>query len=233
MLIKVQDTATFQGADVQAGQWDKDGNPIGQAANLRIEAKDIKNLAVQDTHDEKRSSSSKLAGIYISGNASAEAGAQAGVSADVTNPNPLSAGASASASASAEAGVGLRTAIENSDESYNTVTNQGNNFRSTGSFVRIAENSILDQATQVNAGSMYQSAASIKDEAVNDSQTFRSSSQSHEARIGLYAEAGVSAGVSAQASLGATASAGAGKRRAGQLNATQHPAAASPGLSWR
>ena len=229
MLIKVQDTATFQGADVQAGQWDKDGNPIGQAANLRIEAKDIKNLAVQDTHDEKRSSSSKLAGIYISGNASAEAGAQAGVSADVTNPNPLSAGASASASASAEAGVGLRTAIENSDESYNTVTNQGNNFRSTGSFVRIAENSILDQATQVNAGSMYQSAASIKDEAVNDSQTFRSSSQSHEARIGLYAEAGVSAGVSAQASLGATASAGAGKQASGATERDPASGSSKPG----
>jgi len=229
MLIKVQDTATFQGADVQAGQWDKDGNPRGKAANLRIEAKDIKNLAVQDTHDEKRSSSSKLAGIYISGNASAEAGAQAGVSADVTNPNSLSAGASASASASAEAGVGLRTAIENSDESYNTVTNQGNNFRSTGSFVRIAENSILDQATQVNAGSMYQSAASIKDEAVNDSQTFRSSSQSHEARIGLYAEAGVSAGVSAQASLGATASAGAGKQASGATERDPASGSSKPG----
>lgn len=229
MLIKVQDTATFQGADVQAGQWDKDGKPIGAPASLRIEAKDIKNLAVQDTHDEKRSSSSKLAGIYISGNASAEAGAQAGASADVTNPNPLSAGASASASASAEAGVGLRTAIENSDESYNTVTNQGNNFRSTGSFVRIAENSILDQATQVSAGSIYQSAASIKDEAVADSQTFRSSSQSHEARIGLYAEAGVSAGVSAQASLGATASAGAGKQASGATERDPASGSSKPG----
>lgn len=229
MLIKVQNSATFQGADVQAGQWDKDGKPIGAPASLRIEAKDIKNLAVQDTHDEKRSSSSKLAGIYISGNASAQAGAQAGASADVTNPNPLSAGASASASASAEAGAGLRTAIQNSDESYSTVTNQGNAFKSTGSFVRIAENSILDQATQVSAGSIYQSAASIKDEAVADSQTFRSSSQSHEARIGLYAEAGVSAGVSAQASLGATAAAGAGKQASGATERDPASGSSKPG----
>ncbi len=32
MLIKVTDTATFQGADVQAGQWDKDGKPVGAPA---------------------------------------------------------------------------------------------------------------------------------------------------------------------------------------------------------
>ncbi|AVH49050.1 MULTISPECIES: hemagglutinin repeat-containing protein [Acinetobacter] len=215
MLIKVTDTATFQGADVQAGQWDKDGNPAGAPAALRIEAKNIKNLAVQDTYSETSSSSSKLAGIYLSGSVSAQAGAQAGASADATNINPLSAGASASAGVSAEAGAGLRTAIENNEQSYDTVTNKGNNFKASGSFVRIAENEILDQATQVNAGSIYQSAATIKDEAVHDSQTFHSSSQSHEARLGLYAEAGASANVSAQASLGATASTSTGNQSSG------------------
>jgi len=215
MLIKVTDTATFQGADVQAGQWDKDGNPAGAPAALRIEAKNIKNLAVQDTYSETSTSSSKLAGIYLSGSVSAQAGAQAGASADATNINPLSAGASASAGVSAEAGAGLRTAIENSEQSYDTVTNKGNNFKASGSFVRIAENEILDQATQVNAGSIYQSAATIKDEAVHDSQTFHSNSQSHEARLGLYAEAGASANVSAQASLGATASTSTGNQSSG------------------
>lgn len=215
MLIKVTDTATFQGADVQAGQWDKDGNPAGAPAALRIEAKNIKNLAVQDTHSETSTSSSKLAGVYLSGSVSAQASAQTSASADVTNINPLSASASASAGASAEVGAGLRTAIENNEQSYDTVTNKGNNFKATGSFVRIAENEILDQATQVNAGSIYQSAATIKDEAVHDSQTFHSSSQSHEARLGLYAEAGASANVSAQASLGATASTSTGNQSSG------------------
>ncbi|RZG64470.1 filamentous hemagglutinin N-terminal domain-containing protein [Acinetobacter bouvetii] len=215
MLIKVTDTATFQGADVQAGQWDKDGKPVGAPAALRIEAKNIKNLAVQDTHSETSTSSSKLAGVYLSGSVSAQASAQAGASADATNINPLSAGASASAGVSAEVGAGLRTAIENNEQSYDTVTNKGNNFKATGSFVRIAENEILDQATQVNAGSIYQSAATIKDEAVHDSQTFHSNSQSHEARLGVYAEAGASANVSAQASLGATASTGTGTQSSG------------------
>lgn len=215
MLIKVTDTATFHGADVQAGQWDKDGKPVGAPAALRIEAKNIKNLAVQDTHSETSTSSSKLAGVYLSGSVSAQASAQAGASADATNINPLSAGASASAGVSAEVGAGLRTAIENNEQSYDTVTNKGNNFKATGSFVRIAENEILDQATQVNASSIYQSAAIIKDEAVHDSQTFHSNSQSHEARLGLYAEAGASANVSAQASLGATASTSTGTQSSG------------------
>lgn len=215
MLIKVTDTATFHGADVQAGQWDKDGKPVGAPAALRIEAKNIKNLAVQDTHSETSTSSSKLAGVYLSGSVSAQASAQAGASADATNINPLSAGASASAGVSAEVGAGLRTAIENNEQSYDTVTNKGNNFKATGSFVRIAENEILDQATQVNASSIYQSAATIKDEAVHDSQTFHSNSQSHEARLGLYAEAGASANVSAQASLGATASTSTGTQSSG------------------
>lgn len=215
MLIQVTDTATFHGADVQAGQWDKDGKPVGAPAALRIEAKNIKNLAVQDTHSETSTSSSKMAGIYLSGNVSAQAGAQAGASADATNINPLSAGASASAGVSAEVGAGLRTAIENNEQSYDTVTNKGNNFKATGSFVRIAENEILDQATQVNAGSIYQSAATIKDEAVHDSQTFHSNSQSHEARLGIYAEAGASVSASAEASLGATASTSTGNQSSG------------------
>lgn len=215
MLIKVTDTATFYGADVQAGQWDKDGKPVGAPAALRIEAKNIKNLAVQDTHSETSTSSSKLAGVYLSGSVSAQASAQAGASADATNINPLSAGASASAGVSSEVGAGLRTAIENNEQSYDTVTNKGNNFKATGSFVRIAENEILDQVTQVNASSIYQSAATIKDEAVHDSQTFHSNSQSHEARLGLYEEAGASVSASAQASLGATASTSTGNQSSG------------------
>lgn len=233
MLIKVTDTATFHGADVQAGQWDKNGDPIGKPAALRIEAKDIKNLAVQDTHSETSTSSSKLAGVYLSGSVSAQASAQAGASADATNINPLSAGASASAGVSAEVGAGLRTAIENNEQSYDTVTNKGNNFKATGSFVRIAENEILDQATQVNAGSIYQSAASIKDEAVHDSQTFHSNSQSHEARLGLYAEAGASVSASAQASLGATASTSTGNQSSGatESSSTTKAAKVAAGVS--
>lgn len=233
MLIQVTDTATFQGADVQAGQWDKNGDPIGKPAALRIEAKDIKNLAVQDTHSETSTSSSKLAGVYLSGSVSAQASAQAGASADATNINPLSAGASASAGVSAEVGAGLRTAIENNEQSYDTVTNKGNNFKATGSFVRIAENEILDQATQVNAGSIYQSAASIKDEAVHDSQTFHSNSQSHEARLGLYAEAGASVSASAQASLGATASTSTGTQSSGatESSSTSKAAKVAVGVS--
>ncbi|WP_180106000.1 MULTISPECIES: hemagglutinin repeat-containing protein [unclassified Acinetobacter] len=193
MYINVDETATFHGANVST------------AGNLKIEAKDIHNLAVQDTHEETRSSSSRLAGVYISGQAEAGASASAGAGADASNINPVQGSAQASAGASAEAGAGLRVATEDSKESFKSVTNKGNTFTAGGEFSRTALNGIVDEATQVDAGSVFQKAATITDVAVSDSQTYSKNSSSHDARIGVYAsaEAGVSA--SASASVGVVA----------------------------
>lgn len=200
MMIDVTNTATFKGANVTSG------------GNMDIKAKDIKNEAVQDIHEENRSDSSKLAGVYLSGSAQASANVDVGVSANVTDPvNPVKANASVSAGASAQVGVGLRVATEDSSESYQSVTNKGNTFSAGGSFTRTAENTIVDQATQVDARSIVQSAKTITDVAVSDSQTYTKNSSTHDARIGIQASAEVGAGASANAGVGAVASAGGSK----------------------
>lgn len=194
MSIDVENTATFQGANVSSG------------GNMDIRAKDIRNLAVQDTHEESRSSSSRLAGIYISASAEAGANANASVAADASNINPVQANASVSVGASAEAGAGLRVATEDSKESYTSVTNTGNTFTSGGHFNRVAENEIVDEATQVNAASISQKARTITDVAVSDSQSYSRSSSTHDARIGVSVSAEAGASASANASAGVVAS---------------------------
>ena len=200
MFIDVKDTATFQGAEVSSG------------GDMDIKAKDIKNLAVQDVHEENRSSSSRLAGLYLSASTEASANANAGVSVNATDVNPLQANASVSAGVSAEVGVGVRVATEDSKENYTAITNTGNTFSSGGKFSRTAENEIVDEATQVDARSIFQKATTIKDVAISDSQSYSKDSSSHDARIGVGVSAEVGASASAGASLGAVASAGGGSQ---------------------
>ena len=195
LAIKAKETASFTGAKVEAG------------GDLKVEAKDIINKAAQDISLSESSSSRKTAGVYIGAEAEASASAkgQAGAGAYSNNKG------SAKASASAEASVGLRAATSGESESEKSVTNVTNSFKAGGNITRKAENKILDQGTQIEAGgNIEQSARVIEEEAIHDTTTKTSSKDEMDARIGTYAGASADAGASSsgKASAGADASAG-------------------------
>lgn len=185
MSVTAKDTATFQGADVESG------------GDMNIQAKDIRNVAAQDVSRSSSSAETHTAGVYLGTSASAEASA---------NGNSQGQG-DASASASAEASAGLRYAYESEKNSEGSITQVTNSFKSGGNFTRQAQDTIVDQGTQVEAaGNITQSARVIRDEAVSDSSWSSSDAQSHDARVGVYA----GAEANASASGGAEASAGVG-----------------------
>lgn len=183
MNLKASDTATFQGAQVSSG------------GDMNIEAKDIRNVAAQDISTSSSSAETNTAGLYVG--ASAEASAEAGVD--------KSGQAKASASAGVEASAGLRQATEKSDSSSTSITQVTNSFTSGGNFNRTAQNTIVDQGTQVEAaGNISQSAREIRDEAVSDQSYSSESAYSHDARVGAYigAEASASTDGGAEAGTG-------------------------------
>ncbi|GLX13122.1 hypothetical protein Pstr01_13610 [Pseudomonas straminea] len=185
MSVTAKDTATFQGANVESG------------GDMNIQAKDIRNVAAQDVSRSSSSAETHTAGVYLGTGASAQASA---------NGNSQGQG-DASAIASAEASAGLRYAYESEKNSEGSITQVTNSFKSGGNFTRQAQDTIVDQGTQVEAaGNITQSARVIRDEAVSDSSWSSSDAQSHDARVGVYA----GAEANASASGGADASAGVG-----------------------
>lgn len=189
MNLKASDTATFQGAQVSSG------------GDMNIEAQDIRNVAAQDISTSSSSAETHTAGLYVG--ASAEASTEASVDKNGQ--------AKASASASAEASAGVRQATEKSNNSSTSITQVTNSFTSGGNFNRTAQNTIVDQGTQVEAaGNISQSAREIRDEAVSDQSYSSESSYSHDARVGAYvgaeAKASTDEGASAGTGYGAKAS---------------------------
>lgn len=183
MNLKASDTATFQGAQVSSG------------GDMNIEAQDIRNVAAQDISTRSDSAETHTAGLYVG--ASAEASTEAGVDKNGQ--------AKASASASAEASAGVRQATEKSNSSSTSITQVTNTFTSGGNFNRTAQNTIVDQGTQVEAaGNISQSAREIRDEAVSDQSYSSESAYSHDARVGAYigAEASASTDGGAEAGTG-------------------------------
>lgn len=183
MNLQASDTATFQGAQVSSG------------GDMNIEAQDIRNVAAQDISTRSDSAETHTAGLY------AGAGAKASASGGIDQ----SGQAKASASAGVEASAGLRHASEMSDSSSTSITQVTNSFTSGGNFNRSAQNTIVDQGTQVEAaGNISQSAREIRDEAVSDQTYASGSSYSHDARVGAYvgAEAKASADEGAEAGTG-------------------------------
>jgi filamentous hemagglutinin len=194
LSIKAKDTATFVGADVES------------TGDLSIDASNINNLAARDVTESSTSNNSDTAGIYLSGEAeavaSAESNAQTGI---LTN-----ADGSASASAEAEAGAGVRYNNQTGSSTDGTSTVVGNTFKSGGDFSRTAEDTIVDQATEVEAGGdIDQSARVIRDEAVHDETYSTSNTTEDDVRLGVYAGAKVDAGADAGGLSGASADAGA------------------------
>lgn len=203
MNLQAKDTATFQGAQVSSG------------GDMNIDAQDIKNVAAQDISTRSDSASTHTAGVYVGG--SAEASAKAGVDENGQ--------ASASAGASAEASAGLRQSTEKSDSKSTSITQVTNTFSSGGNFTRTAQNTIVDQGTQVDAGgNITQSAREIRDEAVSNQSYSSDSSYSHDARVGAYvgaeAKASTDEGASAGTGYGAKASVEGSAKNASSQSST-------------
>jgi filamentous hemagglutinin len=194
LSITAKDTATFVGADVESG------------SDMSIDATDINNLAARDITESSTSSNSDTAGLYFSGDASAQASAESNAQTGVVT----SADASLSASAEAEAGAGVRYNNKTSSTTDGTSTVVGNSFKSGGNFSRTAKDTIVDQATEVDAvGNIDQSARVIRDEAVHDETYSTSNTSEDDARIGVYAGAKVDAGADGGSTSGGSADAGA------------------------
>jgi filamentous hemagglutinin family protein len=198
MSLKAAEEAKFVGAKVESG------------GNLAIEAKDITSLAAQDSTVTTSSSSTKTAGIYLEGEASAKAGAEARV-------GPTGTKLEAGAEAGAEASAGLRYAQEDKGSEQGSIKNQVSTFKAGGDITRTATGTITDQGTQLEAGgNITQSATTLKEIAAEDKTWSSQSSESHDARIGVYA------GASASTEGGGDASAGVkGKYTYGESSAAQ------------
>jgi filamentous hemagglutinin len=198
MSIKAKEAAVFVGAEVESG------------GDMNIEATDILNLAAQDITLKTSSKETKTAGLYIDAKVSAEASAGADVGKINVGGDPANAEVSGGVSADVSAGIRYKTEEESSTEG--SVTNVTSSFKSGGNLTRNAENTIVDQGTQLEAGGdINQSAREIKEIEANDSTFSSKDSSSQDAKIGVGASASAEASVSKDGA-DADASAGAGLR---------------------
>lgn len=198
MSLKAAEEAKFVGSKVES------------AGNLAIEAKDITSLAAQDSTVTTSSSTTRTAGIYLEGEASAKAGAEARV-------GPTGTKLEAGAEAGAEASAGLRYAQEDKRSEQGSSTSVVSTFKAGGDITRKATGTITDQGTQLEAGgNITQSATTLKEIAAEDKTWSSKSTESHDGRVGVYA------GASASTEGGGDASAGVkGKYTYGQSSAAQ------------
>jgi filamentous hemagglutinin family protein len=182
--LKAKDQLTLQGSAIEA------------AGDVTLQAKDIKSLAAQDTHSATSNTETTVVGIYIA--AEAQAGAKVEASAKVTG-----VGASAKADATAEAGTGLHISHETVKDASGSSTAVVSSIKSGGNLTRTAENKITDVGTQIAvAGSLTQSATTIESLAAANTAFSTSESDKHTVRVGVYGEAGASAGAEAKAGVG-------------------------------
>lgn len=180
MTLKAAEEARFVGAQVEAG------------GNLDIQAKDITSLAAEDKTTTSHDKTTQTMGIYLEGKASAEA--QGALKA-----GPANASAKGSMSAEAEVGAGLRYSNENELSGTETTHNVVSTFKAGGNINRTATGTITDQGTQLEAGKdITQSATTLREIAAHDKTSSHSSTETHDARVGVYAGASYSADVGAQ-----------------------------------
>jgi filamentous hemagglutinin len=182
--LKAKDQLTFQAANVEAG------------GNVNLEAKDINTLAAQDTKLSTSNTESTVVGIYIAGEA--QAGAKAEASAKVTG-----VGVSAKADATAEAGTGLHVSHETTKDVSGSSKAVVTSIKAGGNLTRKAENTITDVGAQIAVGGdLTQSAKEINSLAAQNTSFSTSESDKHTVRVGVYGEAGASAGAEAKAGVG-------------------------------
>jgi filamentous hemagglutinin family protein len=187
------------------------GSSLESGGNMDLEAKDMAFTAATDSHTETENSSHTRAGLYLDADASASAGASASAQGMVGE-------AEASANAEANAGVGLYGSNTTQGSVSGTTTAQTSSIKSGGNLSRTADNNITDVGTQIEAGGDFtQNSESWDSKAAANTSFSNSSSDSHTAKVGLYAEAGAEAqasaslqgtdhGAGANASVGVSAS---------------------------
>jgi filamentous hemagglutinin family protein len=182
--LTAKDQLTFQAAQVEAG------------GDVTLKAKDINTLTAQDTKTSTSNTESTVVGIYIA--AEAEAGAKAEASAKVTG-----VGASAKADAGVEAGTGLHIEHGTTKDTSGSSKAVTTSIKSGGNLTRIAENKITDVGAQIAVGGdLTQSAKEINSLAAQNTEFSTSESDKHTVRVGVYGNAGASAGAEAKAGVG-------------------------------
>lgn len=187
MDMKAANRALFVGAEIESG------------GDMTIEAKDIVNLAARDISTSESSSSQTTAGLYVGAEANAGGSAETRAGAHVTGTGVKPLSGAVSGEASTEASAGVRFSQESEKESESTVTNVTNTFKAGGNFKRTATNVILDEGTTIEAGgNIEQSARVITENAIHDTTSESSSTDSHDARVGVYAGAEASGGADTQ-----------------------------------
>ncbi len=186
MNIKADNQLTVKGSDIEAG------------GDANIEAKDMAFLAADDKHLSSTTTKTTTAGLVVDGKAKAEASAEVGADA-----KKLEAGANAKAEAGAEVGVGVGVKHQDETEVEGSTTARVSTIKSGGNMTRTAEGKITDVGTQIEAGGDFsQSADEIESKAAANTSFSSSSSTTHKAKVGLYAEASASAEANASAEGG-------------------------------
>lgn len=197
MNIKAKNDVTFVGSSAESG------------GDMNIDAKNITNKAAQDITLNTDSKTRHTAGLYVDGQAGAEANAT-GQAGRLGN-DPVSGEAKAGASADASAGVRYKN--EQSSSTEGTVTQVTSSFKSGGNFTRKATDTITDQGTQIEAGgNITQTAREIREIEAKDSTFSNKQASSHDAKIGVGADASAGAGANSKGETEADAGAGAGFR---------------------
>lgn len=179
------------------------GSDLESGGDMTLKAKDMAFTAAQDSHTETHEGSHTRAGLYADTGASADAGASA-------SAQGMTAGAGASANAEANAGVGLYASNTTEGSALKTTTAKTSSIKSGGNLTRTADKNITDVGTQIETdGDFTQTSESWDSKAAENTSTSSSTRDSHEARIGVYADASAGAYASADSLEGTDQGAGA------------------------
>jgi len=172
------------------------GSELAGENGVALKAKDMSFTAATDIDQTSTTTTKTSAGVYRSAGVKAQASASNGVM-----------GGGGAASASAKAGQGLQARHSEATDASGTTTAQVSTIRSgNGDITRTATGNITDVGTNIDAaGNFTQSATTIDSKAAANTGWTSSNASSHEARIGVYAEASANAGAT-----GAPGSSGAG-----------------------
>ncbi len=172
------------------------GSELGGENGVALKAKDMAFTAATDVDQTTTTTTKTSAGLYYGGSAKAEASASNGM-----------LGGGGAASANAKAGQGLQARHSEATDASGTTTAQVSTIRSgNGDVTRTATGNITDVGTNIDAaGNFTQSATTIDSKAAANTSWTSSNASSHEARIGVYAEASANAGAT-----GAPSASGAG-----------------------
>jgi len=210
LTIVADDTLTTQGSNLTVTN-----------GALTEQATHIANLAAQDHDVTTHSQTQTTAGLYAKVGAEIGATASAGASASLTSEgvtqqigqagSPGKIGVAAGAAVQLEAAGGFRVQSDTESSVDASTHAVGSTLTAGGGINRIAGDTITDQGTQLKAGGdIMQSAKTITDQAVADTELHSKSSSTTTFEIGAVANAGISVGNGTDSQTGAGIKAGGG-----------------------